>query len=449
MNFRLHTRQATILHFANSVIFIIYESFVLAFYGSWRHERTPCNAFSARSRALGREVPGRKDLPAANGASTAFTSSQSQTRYDMRIKAAVCRNGETPFSVETLTLESPRPDEVLVQIKACGICHTDLLLCAREGSEPTRPVVLGHEGAGIIKEAGKDIVGFKPGDAVLMSFDSCGRCPACLNAMPSYCDFFSRYNFQCARQDGTTSLRKGNEVIGSHFFGQSAFATHCLARQRNLVLLDKQAEIPWLAPLGCGIQAGAGAVMNALRIEPGQSIAVFGAGTVGLASVMAAKIMGATQIIAIDKENKRLRLARELGATHLLHSEKVQDLADAIRSLNGRGVDYSVDTTGLAKIVKEAVNCLDTRGCCALLASYSPEDPLKFDLDAVMLSGRTIIGSAGGDSLPQLFLPRLIRLFRQEKFPVNTLITHYPFEKINSAVQDLKNGRVVKAVLLM
>ena len=218
-----------------------------------------------------------------------------------------------PLKIERLVMEGPRDNEVLVRLVASGICHTDIDFC--EGGAPGA-VVLGHEGSGVVERVGRTVKGVKPGDHVVLSYQSCGHCPPCRSGRPADCRHFWEANFGFARLDGSNALA-GNGVRG-HFFGQSSFATHTLATMRNLVKVSKTPPLELLAPLGCGLQTGAGTVMNSLAVRAGSSIALFGTGAVGLAAVMAARIVGAKTIIAVDINPKRLALSRELGATHRL-----------------------------------------------------------------------------------------------------------------------------------
>src|SRR5688572_27251179 len=192
----------------------------------------------------------------------------------MKIQAAVLRTAGAPLSIETLEVDGPREDEIAVRLVASGICHTDLRACEDAGPVP-RPIVLGHEGAGIVERVGAAVRKVAPGDAVLMSFDSCGRCPCCLGNAPAYCHQLLERNFGGRRPDGSAPFidSEGKPVFGS-FFGQSSFATHALCRERNVVRCGADAPLELLAPLGCGVQTGAGAVLLSLKVERGDAVAV-------------------------------------------------------------------------------------------------------------------------------------------------------------------------------
>ena len=220
--------------------------------------------------------------------------------------------------------------------------------------------------------------GIKPGDHVVLSYQSCGTCPSCKDGRPADCHRFWEANFGFARLDGTNALSGG---VHGHFFGQSSFATHTLATVRNLVKVPKSLPLQLLAPLGCGLQTGAGTVMNSLAVRAGSSIAVFGAGSVGLSAVMAAHIVKAKTIIAVDINAPRLELARELGATHVINNQK-SDLPGSIQTITGRGVDYVVESTANLEMEQMAVELLNPGGKAALLggarqpqASQRPRSP--------------------------------------------------------------------------
>ena len=217
----------------------------------------------------------------------------------MQITAAVARAKEAPLSLEEISIGEPRSDEVLVHLVATGICHTDISMRDHIIYPVPHPVVLGHEGAGIVERIGAGVTRLSPGDPVILTSASCGHCPSCDAGLPIYCYEFNERNFAGARIDGSSPLSKGNEVI--HYYqGQSSFATHAVIRERSVVKAPRGAPLEMLAPLGCGIMTGAGAVINSLGVDIDNSIALFGTGSVGLSAIMAAKLVGAGTIIAVD-----------------------------------------------------------------------------------------------------------------------------------------------------
>jgi len=306
---------------------------------------------------------------------------------------------------------------------------------------------LGHEGAGVVEAVGARVSKVKPGDHVVLGWDYCGSCPACKVGKELYCLNFFRHNFHGARPDGSPTLCRGDQVIHGSFFTQSSFASFSLANERNVVKVPADVPLDILAPMGCGVMTGAGAVMNALQPRPGASIAVFGAGTVGMSAILAAVVCGCTRIIAVDVNAGRLQLATELGATHTVNASQV-DPVQAIRDLTGGGVEFSLECVGNPKVLRQAVDVLPRLGVCGLLGVVPPGTEVALDMDLIM-NGRTVRGILGGDAIADLFIPRLIELYRQGRFPFDRMITFYPFAEIEGAVHDMEQGRVIKPVLRM
>jgi aryl-alcohol dehydrogenase len=364
------------------------------------------------------------------------------------IKAAVVRQKGGPFAIETLAVEEPRADEVSVRMVATGMCHTDLVIRDQVYPVPL-PIVLGHEGAGIVERVGAAVTRVAAGDHVVLSFMSCGRCPRCAMGQPAYCAKGHALCFGGAREDGSTAMRDSRAApVHDHFFGQSSFATYALANERTVVKVRKDVPLELLGPLGCGLQTGAGSVMNALRVGPGASFAAFGAGSVGLSAVMAARIVGATSIIAVDVIPSRLTLAEELGATHVVNAGKDDPVA-AIHTITGGGADFALESTGRPEVVRQAVDALGTRGTCGIVGAAPIGTAACFDMGEMMSPGKSIRGIIQGDSVPELFIPQLIELHRRGRFPFDRLIKFYSIEDINQAAADSERGTTVKPVLRM
>jgi aryl-alcohol dehydrogenase len=360
----------------------------------------------------------------------------------------VSRLDKEHFRIERLSLEDPRPDEVLVRFTAAGLCHTDLEVAA--GNLPTPlPVVAGHEGAGVVQRVGAAVTGFRPGDRVMASFSFCGTCHNCLRGLPAYCPQHFPLNFGAQRTDGSVGLRDAaGQPVRDHFFGQSSFAGRSLCRPSSLIRVP-QTPLPdhVLAPLGCGVITGAGAVWNSLRVTPGSTVAIFGAGSVGLSAVMAAAVAGAARIIVSDPLSSRLDLAARLGATDLLDGKAISAAA-AIRELTGdAGVDFSVESTGIPQVMADAVAALAPLGSAAILGIAPAGAQLSTDAFA-LLEGRTVTGSIVGHQAPAVLVPRILELNRRGRFPVELLVRTYPLADINTAVEDVRSGAAVKAVLL-
>lgn len=360
----------------------------------------------------------------------------------MKITAAVSR-GYTPSpALEQLELEEPRPGEMRVRLVATGICHTDLH--EHPGRHAPHPIVLGHEGAGVVDALGEGVTGFEVGDHVILSGNSCGQCPSCRANRPTYCDFAMPLCFGGQRLDGSTSLDGG--AVHSHFFGQSSFASHCLVPQRTAVKMDKDLPLEKLGPLGCGVVTGAGAVIEALKVGYGDTIAVFGTGGVGLSAVMAARLVGARRIVALDVNRERLELARELGATDCIPADE-EGVAEKVRAVTGRGVDFSFNTTTVPEVHSIALEVLAMNGTAGFVAAPRGEWAPK--MFAMLAGGRQLRGILGGDAHPGLFVPKLTDYWRQGRFPFDRLLSFYPFAEIDRAFADAHSGQAIKPVLLI
>jgi aryl-alcohol dehydrogenase len=298
----------------------------------------------------------------------------------------------------------------------------------------------------VVEKLGDGVTGFEVGDHVVLSGSSCGHCPSCQSNLPSYCDTAMPRIFGGGRMDGSVALRAGEEPIHSHFFGQSSFASHAIVPERTAVKVPADLPLATLAPLGCGILTGAGAVLKSLSLLPGQSLAVFGTGGVGLSAVMAAKLAGAGRIVAIDLSDERLELARELGATDCLRGDE-PDLAASIRAVTGRGVDASINTTTVPSVFDAAMDCLAMRGTAAFVTA--PRGAWAPNMFAMLSGGRSLKGVLGGDADPRSFIPMLIDHWRDGRFPFDRLLTVYPFAEIARAFDDARAGRVIKPVMII
>jgi len=363
------------------------------------------------------------------------------------ITAAVARDLGEPLRIEQLELDDPRSDEVRVRLVATGVCHTDAIV--RDGVYPTPlPAVLGHEGAGVVEAVGNAVVGVAVGDHVLMSAAYCGTCLRCRAGDMAYCENLFARDFGGRRADGSTALSSSGGPVSSHFFGQSAFATRANVDSTSIVPVGADVPLEVLAPLGCGMQTGAGAVLNELRPPAGSSFVVSGAGAVGLAAVMAARVSGCTTIVAVDVHDSRLGLAEELGATHTINGRSQDTTARLLEITGGRGVDFVLDTTALPALLNRAAESLAVRGTLALVGAGAPGTETTFETGASLVKGWTFKTIVQGSSVPQVFIPRLVELWRQGSFPLEKLSRRYDLEHINDAFADSASGEVVKPVVV-
>jgi aryl-alcohol dehydrogenase len=364
----------------------------------------------------------------------------------MKTTAAVLRDTEAPLSIEEIEVGELSPGEILVKVKGVGICHTDI--SAAHGMIPIPlPTVLGHEGSGVVEAFADDVEGFEVGDHVTISFDHCGECVQCTTGHPAYCEVFAALNYFGTRMDGTTTLSSGDEEISGNFFGQSTFAGYAICSKNNAVKVDKDLPLELLGPLGCGLQTGAGSVINVLKAKEGQSIAIFGLGGVGLGAVMAAKAVGCDPIVVFDLNEDRIALAKELGATHGFNPSAHKDLLWDVMQVVAPGVDLSFDCVGFGPVIRQALEVLKSPGHCASVGFQGLENEITIDQGHLLL-GRTFSGVIEGDADPKTFIPHLIQLYRDGKFPFDRLIKTYPIDQINEAIADSEAGRVIKPVIV-
>jgi aryl-alcohol dehydrogenase len=363
-------------------------------------------------------------------------------RLAVKIQAAVLREPKGKYVIETVDLAEPRANEVLVRVVGTGMCHTDVVPRLGRGLAAL-PIITGHEGAGVVETVGSDVKGISVDDHVVLSFDSCGVCSNCRNNQPAYCETFFPRNLSGRYLDGSVPVKdeQGKEVL-SRWFGQSSFATHCIATARNAVVVDKSLPLQKLGPLGCGVQTGAGSILVAMNVQPGSSLVVFGAGAVGLSAVMAGKVAGATTIIAVDLQQHRLDLAKELGATHVFEGTD-PELVSAIRKATGGGANYSFDTTGNPTVMQTALAVLRMTGVCGYVGAQTGD----LVLSGRALFGKTAIGIIEGSANPQEFIPRMIKLWREGRFPFDRMIQEFPMSQINEAEESSLAGRAIKPVL--
>ncbi len=363
----------------------------------------------------------------------------------MKIEAAVVSHKGQPFQIKEVELNAAKMSEVLVKVAACGVCHTDEVARLQIIPVPL-PAVFGHEGCGVIEDVGPGVTGFKKGDRVGFSYGYCGTCEACRTGHPYGCEENRRLNFSGTQLDGTKRLHDNGQEVSS-FFGQGAFATYAVVHVNNLIHVPDDIDLAMVAPMGCGIQTGAGAVLNYLKPDPASSIIITGCGPVGLSAVMASKIAGCTTIIACDVIDSRLEMALELGATHTINSKKVASVVDEAKKITRIGTNYAIDCTGIGACVRQSLNCTRSLGTCVVLGA-TQEMTIHVE-NELMGTGKKLVGIVEGCSIPQIFIPQLLTYFKKGMFPFDKLITYYNFKDIAQAFEDTHKGKVIKAVLKM
>ena len=361
----------------------------------------------------------------------------------MRIRAALVRDADDDFTVEEVELREPRAGEVLVKIAATGVCHTDLAIKGSAGNAVT-PVVLGHEGAGVVEQIGAGVTGMSVGDHVVLTFASCGACDFCSRGKPTYCVQFAALNSGgLATTEDTAHTQDGQPVRGG-FFGQSSFATYAIASPANAIVVPPDLDLATIAPLGCGIQTGAGSMLNLLRPTPGSSVLVMGLGGVGMAGLMAAVASGAQHVVAVDPVASRREVAQSLGATLALTPS--DDLVAEVLDHTHGGATHALDTTGRGDAIGQAFGSLSRTGHLVLVGLGMPD--LVLPGAALMSGGRSVTGSIEGDAVPHEFIPLLAEMYRDGTLPLDRIVRNYAFDDINQAIADMSTGDVIKPVLV-
>lgn len=373
---------------------------------------------------------------------------------EIEVLAAVAHGSDTPFATMALLLKAPAANEIRVRIVATSVCHTDVMtktkaLCAF-------PIVLGHEGVGIVDALGAEVSGFDIGDHVILSYDYCGHCRQCASGKPAYCNDHGSLNFAGTRPNGDKTHRRPEstsvDIFGS-FFQQSSFATYALSHASNTIKVEKSLPLPLLAPLGCGVQTGAGTVLNTLQVQPETSLVVFGCGCVGLSAIMAAKIAGAKNIIAVDINPRRLQLAQELGATACVLSGDFADASQVVAHVKAisktGGCHYAIDTTGMPAVLRQAFDCCGPLGVTAMIAPGVPGTEVCIEMLG-LLPGKSLRGVVQGDAVSREFIPQLIDYWQQGRFPFDKLITQFDgIDQIEAAVNAMSRGDVIKPVVII
>ncbi|PIE56003.1 MAG: aryl-alcohol dehydrogenase [Desulfobulbus propionicus] len=364
------------------------------------------------------------------------------------IEAAVVNGVNEEYKIESIYVDEPKANEVLVKIVASGICHSDEAFRLGD-AEYGLPAVFGHEGAGIVEEVGEAVKTVKAGDHVILSYAFCGHCHSCLRGKPATCSDWVPLNVSGRRGNGEAVFYKKDKVtpIGN-FLGQSSFATHTVVDEKNITKIDRSVDLRLVGPLGCGFLTGSGTVFNGFQPEIGSTLTVFGTGTVGLAAMMAAKISAFSEIIAVDIHDHRLETSKKMGATHTINSKNI-DAAEEIKKVtNGLGTDYVIDTTGVSEVMKTALDVTAQGGVYAPLAVTNKDFNISPFVD-VVVGTKNIKGVLMGDAIPQLSIPQLIDFYNKDLFPFDVVIKKFDFEQINEAANASNSGEVIKPVIII
>lgn len=363
------------------------------------------------------------------------------------MKAAVVYATNTPVHVEEIEVLPPRAGEVLVRVANAGVCHSDLHVIT--GQLPaTMPVVLGHEGSGVIEAVGADVTAVKPGDHVILLWrTSCNRCSYCARGRPALCDAHAALRGKGTMLDGTYRFRKDGQDLNC-FSLCSCMAEYTVMYETAVLPIEKDIPLPVAALVGCAVMTGVGAVLNTARVEEGASVAVFGVGGVGLCVVMGAVLANASQVIAVDLKANKLEYARGFGATDVVDASQ-EDPVDAIRRLTGgRGVAYAFEAIGVPRVMEQAFRATMRGGTTVVIGAAPIDASISISPSLLFAQERTLKGSLYGSFQPWYDMPRLLDLYRRGKLPLDRLISRtYPLGQVNEAFTALDRGEVARSVL--
>ncbi|KAM3421152.1 hypothetical protein BST61_g1564 [Cercospora zeina] len=394
-----------------------------------------------------------KDMP-DEAQNASFTSTRAIVASELQDGQHAGEN----WAMKDIQVPSALKDgELLVEMVASGICHTDLTLTSA-GRGQTFPIVPGHEGSGYVRAVGPGVTKpIQPGDPVLLSFDHCTQCSNCRAQRPAYCDVFVPLNLfgesDVFQASGGVDVSNGGGV-GGKFFGQSSFAKLSIVKEATVLpvkdLMQDEEELKFFAPLGCGVQTGAGAIINLAKAGPDDVVLVMGLGGVGLSAIMAAHISGCRTIVAVDKVQSRIDLAREaFGATHGFNTTDVTDLTAALQdACGGRGASIVVEATGVPALIEAGYHAVDTKGTFIQIAGpIDPDYRMPVDPVSIIFRGIKIVGCTEGESVPGEFIPQLIKHYREGKLPVDKMVKYYRAEDFKKALHDMHSGKAIKPVL--
>jgi len=364
-----------------------------------------------------------------------------------KASAAICREHNKPVVVEEVTVDSPKRGEATVRLGACGVCHSDLSAITGTIALPL-PLVLGHEGAGVVEEVGEGVAGLAPGDHVIFSFVyMCGRCRFCISGRPVLC--VEQGRALTTPLEGTTRVHDRDGKPVNIFSGCGAMAHYATVSAENLIRIDPKIPLECAALVGCGVTTGVGAVFNTAKVAPGSSVAVFGCGGVGLSVIQGARIAGATQIIAIDTLEAKLAMAKAFGATDTLPARPDADVAKALKKLTNGGPDYAFECVGSGELAASAYRAIRRGGVAVVVGVAKPSDNTSIRSMTLVFEEKTLTGSYFGSCVPRVDFPRMLALYLKGELKLEELITRrYRIGEAPQAFADLESGRNARGVIV-
>ena len=365
----------------------------------------------------------------------------------MKMRAAVVREIDQ-LTIEEVLLDPPQPYELLVRIRAAGVCHSDLHTYRGE-LRAVPPLVLGHEGAGVVEAVGADVTKFKPGDRVMVNWvPSCNSCPTCLHGQPNLCERLPSTTFQALLPDGTTRLKTLDGLTLKHYLSSATMAEYAVIDQAGAILIPDDVPFDVAAVTGCAVMTGIGAVINTAGVEPGSSAAVFGCGGVGLSAIMGCKLAGCYPIIAVDVMESKLAFARQMGATHTVNARET-DAIDALKKLTRLGPDYVFDSVGSSTTIGQVLKAVRPGGAATVMGMHAIKIDVPISAGALVAQNKKLLGSFFGSGRPHTDLPMLVELYRGGRLPLDDLITkRYALDELPQAFADMEGGNVARGVII-
>jgi S-(hydroxymethyl)glutathione dehydrogenase / alcohol dehydrogenase len=368
----------------------------------------------------------------------------------MRVKAAIAFEAGKPLEIADVELDGPRDGEVLVELKATGICHTDAFTLSGEDPEGRFPAILGHEGAGIVVEIGKGVTSLKPGDHVIPLYTpECRQCEYCLNPKTNLCQAIRTTQGAGVMPDGTSRFSfRGKPVL--HYMGCSTFSNFTVLPEIALAKIRSDAPFDKVCYIGCGVTTGIGAVINTAKVEPGSRVVVFGLGGIGLNVIQGARMVGASQIVGVDLNPARRALAQKLGMTDFVNPNEVTgDVVAHLVALTGGGADYSFECIGNVKTMRQALECCHKGWGVSVIIGVAGAGQEIATRPFQLVTGRVWKGTAFGGARGRTDVPKIVDWYMQGRIAIDDLITHkMPLERINDAFELMHEGKSIRSVVV-
>ena len=367
----------------------------------------------------------------------------------MDVKAAVAFAAEKPLRIETVQLEAPQPGEVLIEIKATGVCHTDAYTLSGADPEGLFPTILGHEGAGIVAEVGAGVTSLKPGDKVIPLYTpECRQCAYCLSQKTNLCQAIRSTQGQGVMPNGTSRFSYNGEQL-YHYMGTSTFANYTVLPEIAVAKIRADAPLDKVCLIGCGVTTGLGAVINTAKVEPGSNVVVFGLGGIGLNVIQGAKMVGASQIVGVDINPDKRNMAEDYGMTHFVNPKEIdRDLVEYLVELTGGGADYSFECIGNVEVMRQALECCHKGWGVSTVIGVAGAGEEISTRPFQLVTGRVWQGSAFGGARGRTDVPKIVDWYMEGKINIDDLVTHtMPLDRINEAFDLMHRGESIRSVI--